>query len=271
MSITLKKALGLFLALGIVSAAFAQQYAAKITVTGGNSFVVDKLSIKEGFLYRESEDSSTALSMIKEIEFRFSDFSLILCDSMFRTSERKALEELLDQYVQPVAQHSYLSTNLGDYLVWMLRTQYWNQNSSGMMKTIDYLRLTKEPIYTKYANMYLVMLLLDQGKISEAKTTFSGVENPEEISTPMAEYIRGQIALVEGESRQAMQHVARIVAFHSRDPEWMAPATILEARIYLRLGQPLKAQAVANELMIAYPDTQWSELGEQIKKEATES
>ena len=115
------------------------------------------------------------------------------------------------------------------------------------------------------------MMLLDQGKPEDAGKVFSAIGNPDEISEAGSEYIRGKIALGGGDPRKAMQHTARIIAFHSRDPEWMAPATVLEARIYQRLGHHNKAAAVANELIIAYPGTQWSELGTQIQRESKEN
>jgi tetratricopeptide (TPR) repeat protein len=206
---------------------------------------------------------------VKGIEFRFQVICLPLCEKMFDSGDRKSLEGLLDQHLAPVAQYSYLPTNLGDYLVWWLRAQYWNGNLAGAAKTIGLIRQTNDPALSEVASLYFAMMLIDQGKLADAKTVFSSVANPDGISVPMAEYIRGKLVLEEGDPRQAMQHVARIIAFYSRDAEWMAPATVLEARIYQRMGQPGKAMAVADELMIAYPGTQWSKLGEQIKNEST--
>lgn len=249
---------------------FAQtQYAAKVTVNSGNSFVVKKLNIQGDRLYPETGNSFTSLTMIKRIEFRFSGISLKLCDSMFRTGDRKSLEGLIEQNVGPLAQYSNLPTNLGDYLVWWLKAQYWNGNAAGFGKTIGYIRQTGNQEHMDVASMYFVMLLLDQGKVDNAKTVFSSIGNPEEISIPMTEYIRGKIAMESGELREAMQHVARIIAFHGRHEEWMPPATVLEARIYQQLGQPQKAEAVASELIIAYPNSRWSKLGETIKMEST--
>ena len=249
---------------------FAQtQYAAKVTVNSGNSFVVKQLNVKGERLYQETGGSSTSLSMIQMIEFRFSGISLKMCDSMFQTGDRKSLEGLIEQNVGPLAQYSNLPTNLGAYLIWWLRAQYWNGNAAGVGTTVGYIRQTEEPILIDEASMYFTMLLLDQGKVDNARTVFSSVGSPEEISVPMTEYIRGKFALESGELREAMQHVARIIAFHSRDEEWLPPATVLEARIYQRLGHPQKAEAVANELIIAYPNSRWSKLGETIKMEST--
>jgi len=246
----------------------AQQYAAKITVSSGNSFLVKNLRIEGDRLYQETGSSSTAVSMIKEIEFRFSGISLSMCEKMFRSGDRKSLEGLLEMNIGPVMQYSYLPTNLGDYLVWLLKVQYWNGNQAGMAKTISQIRQTNDAGRIDIASLYFAMMLLDQGKLENAKTVFASVANPELISVPMAEYIRGAIALEEGSAREAMQHVARIIAFHGRDPEWMPPATVLEARAYQMLGHPEKAVAVANELIIAYPGTQWSKMGEAIKTES---
>ena len=268
----MKRAASILLAALVAGSVCAQShYAAKVTVTSGNSFVVKKLIIKGDRLFTENGQSSSSLSMVSAIEFRFTGVSLSLCNKMFNTGDRQALEGLLEQYVGPVAQYSYLPTNLGDYLEWMLKAQYWNGNHSGAATTITQLRKTEEPQHIDVAGFYSTLMLLDQGKPEDAKKVFASIEKPDEISAAGAEYIRGKIALADGDPRQAMQHAARIIAFHSRDPEWMAPGTVLEARIYQQLGHHKKAAAVASELIIAYPETQWSRLGTQIQKESKEN
>jgi hypothetical protein len=244
------------------------QYAAKVTLNSGNSFVVQKLNIVNGRLQSDSGQASSSLSMIQEVEFRFAGINLKMCQSMFRSGDRRSLESLLNQYVGPVVQFSNLPGNLGDYLVWLVRVQYWNGNTSGATESIRILRQLKDPAHVNMANLYFAMLLLDQNKPDQARTVFASIEDPDAVSAPMAEYIRGKLALADGDHRQAMQHAAKIIAFHSRDPEWLPPATGLEALIYQQTGQLKKAETVANELMMAYPGTQWSRLGERIKQEA---
>lgn len=262
----LKTAVFLFMC----GAAGAQsQYAAKVTVNSGSSFVVKSLNIQGDRLRQESGSSSVALSMVELIEFRFSGIGLSACESMFHRGDRKALEGLLEQYVGPVAQYSNLPTNLGPYLVWWLRCQFWNGNAAGAGRTIGYIRASGRQEYIDVASMYFSLMLLEQGKVDNARTVFSSLQNPEAVSVPMSEYIKGKIDLVDGEPREAMQHIANIIAFHTRDEEWMPPATVLEAEIYQQLGQPVKAAAVAEELMIAYPNSRWSIQGEKIKMEST--
>jgi|GEM_PF-1840497 tetratricopeptide (TPR) repeat protein len=245
------------------------QYAAKVTLNTGHSFVVKQLNIQGDRLYPESDQASTSVASIRDVEFRFAGINLKLCETMFSSGDRKSLESLLAQYVGPVVQYSYLPTNLGDYLVWQLRAQYWNNNRSGLAKSIGLLRKMDAASQRDAANLYYVLALMDRGRLDDAKTVFTMVLKPDAVSVPMTEYIRGRLAVEGGDYRQAMQHVSKVIAFHSRDPEWMPPATALEARVYQETGQLQKAETVANELMIAYPGTRWSALGEQIKKKTT--
>jgi len=145
--------------------------------------------------------------------------------------------------------------------------QYWNRNYAAAAETIRQLRKSGNQAYVDASSLYYALLLLDQEKLEDAKVMFSNVVDPEKVSVPMTEYYRGQLALKSGDYRQAMQHVAKILAFHSRDAEWLPPATLLEARIYQDSGHSEKAEVVADELIMAYPGTQWSKLGEKIKRE----
>lgn len=256
----------LLLFVGLVATAHAE-YAAKVTVNTGNSFVVKQLDIRGDRLFSESGQASTSISVITAVEFRFNEISLRMCETLFRSGDRKGLEDLLQQYVGPVLPYSYLPTNLGGYMEWLARVQVWNGNRPGAEKTIGLMRKMNDARVVDVANLYFTLLLLEQGKVEQAKLVFGAVADPAAISLPMAEYLNGRFAVERGDYREAMQHISRILAFHSRDPEWMPPATVLEARVYKETGQPEKASSVASELMLAYPGTQWSKLGEAIKKE----
>jgi tetratricopeptide (TPR) repeat protein len=243
------------------------QYAAKITVNSGNSFVVKKLNISGDRLFSDTGQASTSISSIAKIEFRYAGINLNMCESMFRSGDLKSLESLLQQYVGPTLKYSHLPTNIGDYLIWMLRVQIWNKSYTAAGKTIGIMRKMEEAEIVDAANMYFTFLLMEQGKIDEAKTVFDQVLDPEAVSVPMTEYIRGRFLFERAEYRQAIKKVAHVLASHSRNIEWMPPTTVLEAKIYKQTGQLRKAETVANELTMAYPGTQWSELGEDIKKE----
>ncbi len=260
----------MFIVLAPVWAAFAQsEYAAKVTLNTGQSFVVPHLDVQGERLMRTGGTSSVALSMVESIEFRFTGVSLSMCESMFSHGDRKALEGVLEQSIGPAAQFCSLPTNLGPYLLWWLRCQFWNGSQAGAGRTIGYIRQTGRPELIDAAGMYFVLMLLDQDKPENARTVWESVADPAAVSKPMTAYIQGRLALEAGDPQRAMRYAAELAAFYRRDEEWMPPATLLEAQIYQKMGQPLKAAAAAEELILAYPDSQWSEQGRKIKMEST--
>jgi hypothetical protein len=258
--------LSMLLSVGILLGAQAQ-YAAKISLKTGNSFVVKKLNIKGDRLYPDAGQSSTSVSSISKIEFRYAGIDLKMCESMFRSGDLKSLNSLLNQYVAPTLQYSHLPTNINDYLTWMLRVQVWSGNQTTAEKTIGIMRKMEDGHAVDTANMYFSYLLLEQGKAESAQTVFDQVLDPASVSVAMTEYIRGRLAFERGDYRRTMQQLSKVLAFHSRNVEWMPPTTVLEAQVYKQTGQLKKAGTVANELIMAYPGTPWSELGEDLKKE----
>lgn len=252
---------------GMTQNSKAQEYAAKITVNTGSSFVVKKINIRNDRLYSDNGKASTSVDSIKYIEFRYIGINLNLCKSMYRMGDRKSLESLLNQYVGPTTKYSYIPGNIGSYLEWLLRVQIWNRNYEDAKKTIATLRSMPNPDGVQRANLYFVFLLLEQEDVTSAKKVFDSITERNAASPAMLEYLTGRIAYERGDYDQAMQSVAKILAFHSRDIEWMPPTTLLEAKIYKAKGQSEKVIAVADELIMAYPGTEWCTFGEEIKKE----
>lgn len=257
---------GLCLLVLSVGSEVRAEYSAKVSLNSGKSFVVKQLNIRDGRLYLEGGQASTPVSFIKKVDFGFSSINITLCESMFRSGDYKGLERLMTEQIDPVLVYAGLAGNLNDYLVWRLRAQFWSDDLDGAAKSIASLEQQEASEHADIAHLYSALLLLSQDRLDEAKEMFSSVLNPESVSVPMAEYIHGQIAAGLGDYRQAMLHVSQVLAFYSRDLEWMPAATALEARVYQETGQLKKAATVANELCMAYPDTRWSVLGEDIKK-----
>lgn len=264
---TLKSSMVLAVLLG--AAVASAQYSARVTVSSGSSFTVQQLNIRGGELVTEGGQVSTALSSIRSIDFSFTGLGLQMCEELFRAGKYRQLGALLDQYVTPVEQYAHLPGNLGEYLLWQLRVQYWNQEKSAVTETLRRIRKVGRIELLEQANLYYALMLIDQGRAADAKAIFAGISDTAKIPAALKAYYEAQMAMSYGEYRSAMRHVAQIIAFHSRDPEWLPPATVLEAQIYQEMGQTKKAEIVANELIMAYPGSQWSRQGEELIKEAT--
>ena len=54
---------------------------------------------------------------------------------------------------------------------------------------------------------------------------------------------------------KAAETVARIIAFHSQDPDWIQPAELLCAEIYIQLGMYDSAEEVCRQIMVLYKNS----------------
>ena len=67
-----------------------------------------------------------------------------------------------------------------------------------------------------------------------------------------------------------MEFVAKVIAFHSQNPDWMQPAEMLCAEIYTELGASNtnmynSAEEVCREILMLYPDTPEFDKAKQLK------
>lgn len=254
------------LAIGMVWSASAQ-YAAKITLSSDRSWISKTVAVKEGMMLSETGKFTIPVASVKNVEFRFEGVTLKMCKDYFRSGDYQTMLNALKQNVAPVIPYSYLPGNLCDYLLWMARGQYWKGDYAGAAETVALIRKSPDQQTANVGALYDVLLLIEAKKIDEAAAALGAINNPEETSAPMAHYVRGRLAFEQFHFRDAIKYFAQILAFHTRDREWMPAATWMEARVYMETDQPKKAASVAGELMMAYPGTQWSGLGEQITKQ----
>ena len=81
----------------------------------------------------------------------------------------------------------------------------------------------------------------------------------------MSEYIKARLAADRQDYTSALQHLANIVAFYNRDPEWLPAATFFEGTIYKNTGYRNSADNIAEELKRNYPEKYWGIRAEQLK------
>lgn len=246
------------------------EYGAKITLNSDRSWVTKQVAAKDGFLLSESGRFTVKEDTVKSIEFRFAGNTLTRCQAMFVAGEYTKMDMMLEEQIGTVIRYSYLPTNLGDYLVWQLRARYWDGKETEALQSIEALRRSPHSKDTRTAELYHVLILLDQSKVDEAINAYKLIQSPEEISLPMTRYIKGRIAFQQYRYRDAIKEISKILAFHSLDKEWMPAATWMESRIYLQTNQPAKASLVADELILVYSGTKWVDRGKEIKQKIKE-
>jgi tetratricopeptide (TPR) repeat protein len=205
------------------------------------------------------------LSRISRMDFEFgTELTAGKCAGFFKEGKFDQLEKLLTAALNQAEPFMRVPGNLDVYLTWQMKVQFWNGRYTEMRKTADLLR-QRTPSSFDPAGMYTALALIDQDQADGAGLVFAAVDNAEAVSAPMAFFVRARLAMVKREYREALQLLARIVALHGKDPEWMPAATLYEGLVYKRIGYLEAAGNVAEELTEIYPDGYWGRRAGELK------
>ena len=107
-------------------------------------------------------------------------------------------------------------------------------------------------------------------EIDEAAATLQTLEDlpPEQASSAMVAYTRARVLMARDERMAAQEALANLIAYRSRDFEWMPAALYLSAEGYARAGSPDVARQVVEEIKLNYPATRWVQLAQSLDVEA---
>ncbi|MFL2877030.1 MAG: tetratricopeptide repeat protein [Pontiellaceae bacterium] len=108
------------------------------------------------------------------------------------------------------------------------------------------------------AQTYQALSLIESGRSDEAQVLMDQLGwlgDLREDSNPKQLYLGAKLMSVKGEYNQAMELIAYIIAFNSQDTEWMQPAELLCAEMYIKLGMLDSAEEVIRQISLLYPNT----------------
>jgi hypothetical protein len=259
----IKTVLSLFLAVATVAGAAKIE----VTFTNGAARTLSGLVVRDGTLVLAGENLSVPLSGVKTAVFSFDDLSPEACDKFLNASDYETAVRVLSGALGPVKDGWIFPGNIDTYLGCEVRACFWT-GRFGELRSVAAVLQAKKSSFVPLTGLYQVLSLIEEGQAKEAVGLFQQIKDPEKISVPMTEYIKARLAVSEQDYNKALQHLASIVVFHSRDPEWMPAATFLEGMIYKRTGHADAAVNLVEELKRAYPETYWGVRAEELKTES---
>lgn len=241
-------------------------YEVTITFKNGAERTVDNLVVQAGKVVLAKENLSVPFNQIKSAVFTFEEpLTLEECEGMVKRGEYKELLSQVNEFLAPVRQGLELPGNLDQYIQYKMRAGLWAKQYSETLAAASILE-KKGSSYAPLAGLYKVLVLLEQGKSSdEVAGAFSAISDPDRISEPISEYIRGRLAIEKREYETALQHFSNIEVYHRRDAEWAPAAAYYEAVVYNRTGYLEAAANVVEEFKIAYADSYWGVRADELK------
>lgn len=205
---------------------------------------------------------------IKELNFKVNlDAGKI--SGMMKNREFDRAIDLLSRSLDPFVEYSDIPSNLTKYNALLMELYYrTKQYDQSLAISSEIAGDDRNPALQKKARIYQTLALIDAGQPEEAQSLLStygwdrdmsGEAAPEEL------YIQAKLMVTSGKYSEAMELVAKIIAFNSHDPDWMQPAEMLCAEVYTELGMYDSAEEVCRQILMLYKDTPEFDKAEQLK------
>ena len=239
-------------------------YEVDVFLRSGASVKADKIERIEGFLVLGLNGRRVSLDVVDRVEFRFRDLSVEMCAAFYESGRVSALKSRLDQLLLPLVKLRGVASNLAPYWFWLVRCEYWEGSRAGALRGIEVLREERDSSWMRSADMYAVLLALDDKDVAGAEAIYRRLDSPEKASVPMNLYLLGRLAMARGEWKESLQYMVQIVALHGRNREWLAPAIFAEAELYQRLGSSDLVLQVVRELEWTFPESEWVAKGREL-------
>ncbi len=110
-----------------------------------------------------------------------------------------------------------------------------------------------------------VLGLMDQNRMNEAFALLETVPKSENNGLPLQNYLFARRSYERGEYTTALQYLAQVTTSFDRNSEWLPAALFLEGMVYRKNGQAEAVTYVAKELVLGWPESDWSRRAEELK------
>jgi tetratricopeptide (TPR) repeat protein len=202
-------------------------------------------------------------STVEELRFEVNIDTERLAELM-QNRQYELIISALQRSMAPYAEYSDLPSNLTKYKMLLMelyyRTQQYDQSLAISSKVADDGR---DPVLQEKARIYQALALIGSGRSDEAEALLAKYGWDKQIgddADPEKLFVTAKLMALNKNYNQAMELVAKIIAFNSQNTQWMRPAELLCAEIYTELGaeNPVmyeSAAEVVREILMLYRDT----------------
>jgi tetratricopeptide (TPR) repeat protein len=207
---------------------------------------------------------------IKEPVFKV-DIDLKNLSKKMKTREYEQVIVSLNKALKPFSEYSDIPSNLTKYNAVLMEIYYRNQQyEKSIAIASKIVKDDRDPALQEKSRMYHVLALIDAGKTAEAEAQRAEYGWDVELSNDAAPeqlYIAAKLQVLNKQYSEAMEYVAKVIAFNSQDPDWMRPAEMLCAEVYTKLGLYDSAEEVCRQIEFLYKDSPEFDKAQELKLE----
>lgn len=206
-------------------------------------------------------------SNFTSIAFLGLDINFVELVAQYQAGEYQAVLDAMTPVLEPRYTYMNLSNPLRPALVLLMKTYYWNDQSSLALETLNKI----ETLYGKDAsdNAELASYAgLCHLKVNNLKAVEASIKelNITGVHTDSAQnlYLLAAYLQKKGEVEQALKTATHIIAFHARDAQWMGPGLYLTAQLYGQNHKFGAAKSVVKEMKVFCGDNAWGKLADPL-------
>lgn len=253
------------------AAAEAASLQAEMIMPGGKSWkglVVGRDGDWIEFSTGPSKPIRVGAGTIKELIFVV-DIDQEKINEMNRNREYERIIAALDRALEPFVEYSDIPSNLVRYNAILMELHYKIKNYDKALEIAGTIAMDeRDPDLQDKSRVYQALSLIDAGRSDEAEqllTKYGWNEDLSDEASPQKLYIAAKLMNLKEQYADAMELVAKVIAFNSQDPEWMQPAELLCAEVYTELGMYDSAEEVIRQISLLYKNTNEDDLAQQLK------
>lgn len=190
-------------------------------------------------------------------------------NEMYRSREYERIIASLDRMLEPFTGYDDIPSNLVKYNAILMELHYKTKNYDKTLEIAGKIAMDeRDPVLQDQSRVYQALALIDAERPEDAEELLAKYGWNEELNdeaAPQKLYIAAKLMTLKKQYADAMELVAKVIAFNSQDPEWMQPAELLCAEIYTELGMYDSAEEVIRQISLLYKNTNEDDLAQQLK------
>jgi hypothetical protein len=201
-------------------------------------------------LEKSKANTKEKIEDLERLEIRHPDYDSALVQQQFNAADYVAVIAALEPVAAQAAVFMVVSNNLQEPFSLLMQAYDLSGDAAGARAAAAYLMESPDPDLRLQARVWGVRSALAEGAVSAAENILT------EISDPAAQlYARACIERAQQQPKQAIQTAVELIAEHPDDMDWLPPAELLCAELYLDMGMTNSAAAVARQMGRFYQGT----------------
>ena len=208
------------------------------------------------------------VNTIQELAFKV-DINTAEMEALNRNMQYLQIIAMLEAALKPYEPFRDIPSNLMPFNALLMELYYKTGDYASSLEYAS--RITgdgRNPEIQRKSVIFKGMCLIEAGRLSEAEELFAKYGWTRDLpdNAPAEDlYITARFLFAKKDYAAAMETVAKVIAFNSQDLEWIRPAELLCAEIYLEMGMPDSADEVIREMSLMYKGSFEAEQAQKLK------